>query len=120
MMDSFTHRGIHLEYEVTGQGSPLVFLHGLGGSIQQIHGVYTLVPGVKLICLNQQGHGNSGADWESFGFDRLGEDVIALLDHLHLNKAAFAGISMGAAVCLNIALLYNPHLFAHLSFCFVH
>ena len=106
MMDSFTHRGIHLEYEVTGQGSPLVFLHGLGGSIQQIHGVYTLVPGVKLICLNQQGHGNSGADWESFGFDRLGEDVIALLDHLHLNKAAFAGISMGAAVCLNIALRF--------------
>ena len=39
MMDSFTHRGIHLEYEVTGQGSPLVFLHGLGGSVLQIHGV---------------------------------------------------------------------------------
>lgn len=106
MIQCFTHHGIPLEYEVSGQGCPLVFLHGLGGSIRQIHGVYTSVPGVKLICLNQQGHGNSGADWESFGFDRLAEDVIALLDHLHLNKAAFAGISMGAAVCLNIALRF--------------
>ena len=31
MINCFTHRGISLEYEVSGQGTPLVFLHGLGG-----------------------------------------------------------------------------------------
>lgn len=36
MINCFTHRGISLEYEVSGQGTPLVFLHGLGGSIRQI------------------------------------------------------------------------------------
>lgn len=36
MMDSFTHRGILLEYEVSGAGKPLAFLHSLGGSFCQI------------------------------------------------------------------------------------
>ena len=120
MMDSFTYGGIRLEYEVSGQGRPLVFLHGLGGnagvqnngfpgnsgSIRQIQGVCQPIAGVRLICPNQQGHGGSGADWERFGFDRLAEDVIGLLDHLKLEKAAFAGISMGAAVCLNLAVRF--------------
>ena len=106
MMDSFTYGGIRLEYEVSGQGRPLVFLHGLGGSVRQIQGVCQAIAGVRLICPNQQGHGGSGADWERFGFDRLAEDVIGLLDHLKLEKAAFAGISMGAAVCLNLAVRF--------------
>ena len=106
MIEWFTHGGIALEYEVSGQGRPLVFLHGLGGSARQIQGVCQPISGVRLICPNQQGHGGSGADWESFGFDRLAEDVIALLDHLSIRKAAFAGISMGAAVCLNLAVRF--------------
>ena len=32
MINCFTHRGISLEYEVSGQGTPLVFLHGLGAA----------------------------------------------------------------------------------------
>lgn len=106
MTECFTHEGVNLQYEVTGEGKPLVFLHGLGGSIRQIQGVYDPVPGVRMITLDQQGHGNSGVDWESYGFDRLGEDCVALLDRLGVDKAVFAGISMGAAVCLNIAVRY--------------
>ena len=102
-MKAFEHCGIRLEYEVTGEGEPLVFLHGMGGSIGQIHAVYDEIPGVKLICLNQQGHGGSDADTETLSFDRMGDDVMALLDHLQIKEASFAGISMGAAVSLNVA-----------------
>ena len=106
MTGFFTSHGVRLEYRTEGEGKPLVFLHGLGGGIGQIQSVYQPIAGVRLITLNQQGHGNSGADWDTFGFDRLAEDVVALLYFLGVQRAAFAGISMGAAVCLNLALRF--------------
>ncbi len=105
-MLEFIHNGLRLEYEVTGNGFPFVFLHGMGGSINQIYSVYEPLEGVRLITMNQQGHGNSDADWEAFDFDHLGDDIVALLDHLNIQKAYFAGISMGAAVSLNVAVRY--------------
>ena len=106
MTGFFTSHGVRLEYQTEGEGKPLVFLHGLGGGIGQIQSVYQPIDGVRLITLNQQGHGNSDVNWESFGFDRLAEDVVGLLDFLGVQRAAFAGISMGAAVCLNLALRF--------------
>lgn len=105
-MHEFTNHGLRLEYEVTGTGVPFVFLHGMGGSVKQIFSVYEPLEGVQLINLNQQGHGNSDADWDHYDFDRLGDDVVALLDHLNIQSAYFAGISMGAAVSLNVAVRY--------------
>ena len=64
--------------------------------------------GVCLIHLNQQGHGESEACWEKFDFDHLADDVCDLMDRLEIKKAYFAGISMGAAVCLNLAVRYPP------------
>ncbi|MEA5142920.1 MAG: alpha/beta hydrolase [Oscillibacter sp.] len=105
-MESFYHNGLRLFYRVTGEGRPLVFLHGMGGSTKQIDAVYDPIPGVQLITMDQQGHGESDADWETFSFDSLADDVIALLDRLSLERAAIAGISMGAAVSLNLAARY--------------
>lgn len=105
-MDKFGHKGLSIEYEVTGEGIPLVFLHGMGGSVNQIYSTYEPMEGVQLITLNQQGHGESEADWAHYDFDHLGDDVLALLDHLKLKHALFAGISMGAAVALNIAVRF--------------
>lgn len=105
-MRELIHRGLRLEYEVIGEGVPLVFLHGMGGSVNQIYSTYEPHPGVKLITMNQQGHGNSDAAWDSFDFYHLGDDAAALLDELQIDSAYFAGISMGAAVSLNVALRY--------------
>ena len=103
-MESFVHRGVRLEYTVSGEGRPLLFLHGMGGSTKQIESVYDPIPGVMLINMNQQGHGDSGADWNDYCFDRLADDAAALLDELAIERAVLAGISMGAAVSLNMAV----------------
>lgn len=105
-MDQFVHHGVTLEYEMSGTGIPFVFLHGMGGSVEQIRSVYEPVRGVWLISMNQQGHGNSGADWDRYDFNHLGDDVIALLDYIGVEKAVLGGISMGAAVSLNVAVRY--------------
>lgn len=102
-----TRNGLKLEYEVLGEGEPLVFLHGLGATVKQIEKMYEPREGVKLILLNQQGHGNSEKDYDHLSFDVMGDDVIDLLDYLKIDSAYFAGISMGSAVCLNIATRYS-------------
>lgn len=109
-MKTIDRNGRKLEYEVSGEGLPLVFLHGLGGGVSQIKSLYNVIPGVKLIVLNQQGHGGSAPDWERFGFDSLADDVIAVLDHLGIKRAVIAGISMGAAVSLNLAVRYADYV----------
>jgi pimeloyl-ACP methyl ester carboxylesterase len=105
-MPDFLHNGLRLEYTVRGEGVPFVFLHGMGGSIMQIESSYDPIPGVKLISLNQQGHGNSEVDWTHYDFDHLTDDALALLDWLNISEAYLAGISMGAAVGLNLAARY--------------
>lgn len=105
-MDKFVHHDITLEYEVLGTGVPFVFLHGMGGSVEQIKAAYEPLAGVKLITMNQQGHGSSGVDWNRYDFDSLADDAVALLDYLGIEKAVFGGISMGAAVSLNVAVRY--------------
>lgn len=105
-MNRYLYRGLSLEYEDTGSGIPLVFLHGMGGSVEQIRNTYEPIDGIRLIVLNQEGHGRSEADWEHYDFNHLADDVAALMDYLSIEKAYFAGISMGAAVCLNFVLRY--------------
>ena len=106
MKTFINRRGLKLEYSVTKGNIPFVFLHGLGGSTVQIEKLYQPVEDVSLILLNQEGHGNSEYDYSKLSFDQLADDVVDLLDHLRVEKAYLAGISMGAAVALNFSLRY--------------
>ena len=101
---------IRLHYETSGDGTPLFFLHGMGGSITQIAKVFRPIDGVLLITPDQQGHGQSEADWSGYGFDRLADDIVRLADHLGIQKFFLAGISMGAAVSANIAIRYGDRV----------
>ena len=104
-MKSFVNRsGLRLEYETIGEGRPFVFLHGLGGTHGQLLGFHKPLAGVRYILPDQQGHGRSEADFDRLDMDVMADDVIELLDRLKVEKAVFAGISMGAAVSLNAAV----------------
>ena len=105
-MEKFVHNGLTLEYEISGQGEPFFFLHGMGGSVEQIQSIYQPIPGARLISLNQQGHGSSEADWSNLTFGSLADDLRALMDYLEIRQATIGGISMGAAVCLNFAVRF--------------
>ena len=47
------------------------------------------------MCYDTRGHGASSAPQGPYTIDQLGQDVVNLLDHLNVEKAAFCGISMG-------------------------
>lgn len=105
-MPEFTSRGLRLQYLVQGEGTPFLFLHGLGGGIAQIRSTYRPIPGVRLITLDQQGHGGSEICLGTYGFAAMAEDAAALADHLRIPSFYLGGISMGAAVSVNLALRY--------------
>ena len=99
-----------LYYEVIGEGKPLVFLHGIGGNLEQVKNIYHKADDVQLIVMNLQGHANSSADVSDLSFARQAEDVIALADELQLDKFDIAGISMGAAIALKLAIGYPERI----------
>jgi pimeloyl-ACP methyl ester carboxylesterase len=104
---------VEIAYEVTGhnkESSPLVFIHGLGAGRVQTTSALTSLPNTMLIAPDMLGHGDSIMEDSSseavMSFDQCADDVIAILDHLEIEKSNVGGLSMGSGVALNIALRY--------------
>ena len=64
--------------------------------------------GIRFLCLDARAHGRTQplGDPSALSFDVFGDDVVAWLDHLGVARAIIGGVSMGAAVALNVAVRY--------------
>ena len=106
-MPIFSHQGISFNYIDLEEGIPFIFQHGLGGSVEQPLGIFTPPVGIRFLSLDFRGHGETPLGPEAkLNFNTFADDLIALMDHLHIEKAVTGGISMGAAVALNFVLRY--------------
>ncbi|MEJ7738631.1 MAG: alpha/beta hydrolase [Chitinophagaceae bacterium] len=106
-MPYFEHNELLFHYIQTAQGKPFIFQHGLGGSVDQIIKIYSPPAGVKLVSCDFRAHGKTATGWsDQLNFNTFADDIVALMDHLHLDQAIVGGISMGAAVALNFVLRY--------------
>jgi pimeloyl-ACP methyl ester carboxylesterase len=108
-MACFEHDGIAFHYLDVGQGVPFVYQHGIGGDVRQPAGLLRPPPkGIRLLCLDARGHGQTQPLGEpsALTFDTFGDDLVAWLDHLGVERAIIGGISMGAGVALNVAVRY--------------
>jgi pimeloyl-ACP methyl ester carboxylesterase len=87
-----------------GSGAPVVFQHGLGGDRNQIADSFPQDLPCRRVTVECRGHGLSPFDpHRRYSIAGFAEDVIATADRLGLEKFSIGGISMGAAVALNIA-----------------
>lgn len=109
-MPFFSTDSITFHYLDMGQGLPFVFQHGAGGDVYQTQNLFVPPLAFRLLTLDCRGHGETKpvGDPASLSFTSFADDLIALLDTLHLQQAVVGGISMGAGVALNVALRY-PH-----------
>lgn len=101
--------GLHLYYEVHGathEGNPLVLLHGgmLTIELSFAHLIPALARDRRVIGLEMQGHGRTADIDRPITPANSAADVVALLDHLGVEKADVLGHSMGAAVALELAV----------------
>jgi len=96
--------GIAFSYLDRGAGAPFVFQHGLGGDAAQPDGLYHHRR--RLVCLECRGHGATVplGDGDALNFATFAHDVLALMDHLDIERALLGGVSMGAGVAARIAL----------------
>ncbi|QHM75260.1 AB hydrolase superfamily protein YdjP [Mixta theicola] len=97
--------GIQLWYGVVGQGSPVILLHGgLANSDYWGLQVPELAKHHQVIVVDSRGHGRSTRNAQPYGYDLMTDDIIALMDKLHLDKADIVGWSDGAIIGLDMAM----------------
>jgi pimeloyl-ACP methyl ester carboxylesterase len=99
-----TADGVRLDYEIEGQGAPVLWQHGLGATAAQPAEVFPQEAGLQRITLLCRGHGGSSlGPLPRLSIRQFANDAVELLDHLNIEQAMVGGISLGAAVALNIA-----------------
>jgi len=113
IMPSFTHGPVELDYLDSGDGDPIVLVHGFA-STKEVNWVYPgwvtvlMRAGRRVIALDNRGHGQSTRLYqpEDYHTVKMAEDVRALLDHLGIARADVMGYSMGARITAYLALDY--------------
>ncbi|HEY6914729.1 MAG TPA: alpha/beta hydrolase [Paludibacter sp.] len=98
--------GLNMYYEIYGQGEPLVLIHGGGSTIQtSFEKVIPLFAATrKVIAVELQAHGRTSDRDADLSFEQDADDVVALLEKLHIGKADFLGFSNGGTTTLQIAI----------------
>ena len=76
--------------------SPVIFSAPLGATADMWDDVLARLPdGLRTVCYDTRGLGRSDAPGRIFDIARLGNDVIAIMDALHIDRAMFCGVSLG-------------------------
>ena len=88
--------GTSLYYEITGKGTPLIFLHGFTCDHRNWNPqVEYFSKRFKVITYDARGHGQSSLP-DTVPYSYL-EDLTALINYLNIEKAVVIGHSMGGA-----------------------
>ena len=106
--------GLHLYYETYGSGAPLVLLHGgmLTIDLNFASLIPTLAQTHTVVGVEMQGHGRTANIDREITYPNLASDVVALLDHLGIERAAVLGHSMGGGVALELAVSHSDRVSA--------
>ncbi|MDC0611019.1 alpha/beta fold hydrolase [Vibrio sp.] len=94
-----------IHYKIEGEGLPIILIHGLFGSLDNL-GILArdLRQHYQIISIDLRNHGLSFHS-DEHNYQNMAEDVIALLDHLKLDKVSIIGHSMGGKTAMKLASL---------------
>lgn len=107
-MPYFRHGDASLYYEESGKGAPLLFLHGASLDLRQWSAQMSHFSSLyRVIAMDARAHGKSSLPEGKVSPDVFWRDVIALMDHLEIQKATICGSSMGGHVAIQTAI-YAP------------
>jgi 3-oxoadipate enol-lactonase len=106
-------QGTNIFYEITGDGLPAVFLHGLGGTSNLWHSQRLgLAKYFKVVTLDLPGSGRSDKSARTYSMDKWVEQLAGLADHLRLDKFVLVGHSMTTVLAQKFAARYASRLAA--------
>jgi pimeloyl-ACP methyl ester carboxylesterase len=109
--------GVAINYTDEGTGPAVVLVHGFAASLQsnwRAPGIIDAVArsGRRVVALDARGHGRSGKPLDPRAYEgtKMSDDVIALMDHLGIDKADLVGYSMGGMLSSSL-LVRHPERF---------
>jgi pimeloyl-ACP methyl ester carboxylesterase len=110
-MPFVTINGTRLNYQVKGEGLPIIFIHPplltkaiFNYQVAQLSGSY------KVITFDIRGHGHSASSVVPLTYPLIVEDMKQLMDYLNIDKAYVCGYSTGGSVAID-AILNDPDRF---------
>src|SRR5260370_22368018 len=110
-------KGVRLEVlDWGGSGRPLVLLAG-GGDTAHVLDDFApkLTPNFHVYGITRRGFGQSDFPPEGWGADRLGDDVLAVLDSLKLIRPVLVGHSLGGEELSSLSTRYPTRIAALVS-----
>jgi len=102
---TFVHDGVTLYYEVYGQGEPLLVIHGNGGSIGTLAAQIGFFRSrYRVIAMDSRDQGKSGDSPDKITYEKMTDDLAALLDHLKMGPVDVLGWSDGGIEALLLGI----------------
>lgn len=109
MSVALTDDNVELHYQVTGTGTPILFIHEFAGDMTSWEPQMQHF-GAKYMCIsyNARGYPPSSVPKEvsSYSQQRAVADALTILDHLKIDKAHIVGLSMGGFATLHFGLTH--------------
>ena len=105
--------GLRIAYRIDGPESAdaLVLINSLGSDLRMWDPqMEELSQHFRVIRYDCRGHGESDVPAGPTTIDRLGADLIALLDHLHIERAHLCGLSLGGLTALWVATYHRDRV----------
>ena len=107
---SYTERG-------SSHGLPVIFIHGFPFGHKMWKPQMRELPNdIHAVAYDVRGHGSSDVGDGQFTIELFVDDLIALLDHLGIEKAVLCGLSMGGYIALR-AIERHPNRIKGLVLC---
>ena len=110
----FESAGARLRYVERGTGAPVVLVHGFTANIERAWIDTGVLPDLardyRVIALDLRGHGKSDKPHDASAYEPMATDVIALLDHLGIERAHLVGYSLGGIIAAKL-LTTHPQRF---------
>lgn len=96
---------IRMHYELVGEGETLVLVHGLGSSAEDWEEpAAKFARHFRVIVPSMRGFGLSDKPPGPYSVAQFASDLLALLEHLNIDRCHLLGFSMGGAIAFQFAL----------------
>ena len=103
--------GIEIDYDLDGPaGAPVVMLsHSLAATREMWKPqLPALTKEYRVLNYDMRGHGRTSVTAPPYSFATLAADVVALLDHLKIERVSFVGLSIGGMIAQHLAI-HHPN-----------